>query len=276
MRKLSFAKGHGTKNDFVIVVDRHGVSPLSDADVRFLCDRRAGIGGDGLLRVIKAAHVPGWEGDPNLWFMDYRNADGSVAEMCGNGLRVFARYLQEEDLIAENTITVGTRAGARTAFLRGDGLIQAEMGRVDVGTEDMSFTADGHTFSALPVSVGNPHVVTFVGQEELARLSLTATPQLERPDAFPRGANIEFVHVVGERELSMRVFERGVGETQSCGTGTVAAVAAASSRLGLGDGTFSVRIPGGVVSVELGDGRAWLTGPAVIVAHGEVNLPDGP
>ncbi|WP_028708315.1 diaminopimelate epimerase [Propionicicella superfundia] len=274
MRQLSFAKGHGAKNDFVIVLDRHGVSPLSEEDVRFVCDRHVGVGGDGLLRVIKAAHVCGWDGDPHLWFMDYRNADGSLAEMCGNGLRVFARFLQEEDLIAENTITIATRAGARQVVLRGDGLIQVEMGPARISPEEASVSVSGETRPAVAVNVGNPHAVTFVDGATLAGLDLRSAPGVGPADLFPDGTNVEFVHVLGEHDIAMRVHERGVGETMACGTGMVAAVAAVDARNGAAGGAYTVRVPGGVLTVELGNGLAWLTGPAVIVARGEVTLPD--
>ena len=98
MRRWSFAKGHGTENDFVVLLDREGTLMLGEPEVRFLCDRHAGIGADGVLRAVSARHVRDWEGDPELWFMDYRNADGSVAEMCGNGIRVFAGSSFDEDL----------------------------------------------------------------------------------------------------------------------------------------------------------------------------------
>ena len=98
MRRWSFTKGHGTENDFVLILDREAMLDIGPAEVRFLCDRRAGIGGDGLLRAVLAKHIDGWQGDGSLWFMDYRNADGSVAEMCGNGARVFARFLADQGL----------------------------------------------------------------------------------------------------------------------------------------------------------------------------------
>lgn len=274
MRQVNFAKGHGSKNDFVIVADRHGVSPLSQQDVRFLCDRHGGIGADGVLRVIKAAHIPHWDGDPALWFMDYRNADGSIAEMCGNGLRVFARYLQEEDLVAEDVLTVATRAGARRVMFHNDGLIQVDMGQVRVCSDEATVWLGSRSMAAVGVNVGNPHAVAFVDAEALPELDLGTPPRVEPTQMFRRGANVEFVARRGERDLSMRVFERGVGETMSCGTGIVAAAAVADTALNSAGGTYSVAVPGGVLSVELGNGNAWLTGPAVIVARGEVALPE--
>lgn len=274
MRQVNFAKGHGTKNDFVIVLDRHGVSPLTADDVRFLCDRHAGIGADGVLRVIKAAHVPEWDGDPHLWFMDYRNADGSVAEMCGNGLRVFARFLRDEDLVAEDVLTVATRAGARKVLFCGDGQIQVEMGPTRIAADKVSVGVDGHTLPAIQVNVGNPHAVVFLDEQTLRGLDLAAAPRVEPTESVPDGTNVEFVYVCGERDIAMRVFERGVGETLSCGTGMVAAAAVVDQQLHSGGGDYAVRVPGGQVVVELGNGHAWLTGPAVIVARGDVTMPD--
>ncbi len=276
MRQIMFAKGHGTKNDFVICTDRTGVCSLTAADVRFLCDRRAGIGADGVLRAIKAGHVSEWDGDPDLWFMDYRNADGSIAEMCGNGLRVFAKYLQESDLVSTEVLTVATRAGARQVDLRqSDGLVRAEIGRATVLGEAVEVRQGGRVGPAVSVNVGNPHAVSFLDPgESLADLDLTSSPTWAPADAFPGGVNAEFVEYLGPRTLAMRVYERGVGETQSCGTGTVAVAAAAAARDNVAEATYRVRVPGGQLRVELTPETSWLTGPAVIVARGEVTIPD--
>lgn len=276
MRQLKFTKGHGTKNDFVIFSDRTGVCSLTAAEVRFLCDRRAGIGADGVLRAIKAAHVPEWDGDPDLWFMDYRNADGSVAEMCGNGLRVFAKYLQESDLVAQEDLTIATRAGARRVDLRQpEGQVRAEIGPVRVLPDSVEVSMGGRVGPAAAVDAGNPHAVTFLAEgESLAGLDLSAPPQWRPEAAFPAGVNAEFVEVLGPRWLGMRVFERGVGETQSCGTGTVAVAAAAAAREGVAAGSWRIRVPGGNLAVDLTPETSWLTGPAVIVARGEVMIPE--
>jgi diaminopimelate epimerase len=273
VRRWQFSKGHGTQNDFVVLLDRENVLDPSDDDVRWLCDRRAGIGGDGLLRVVRARHVPEWDGDPHLWFMDYRNADGSVAQMCGNGVRVFVRYLLEEGLASGPDVPVATRAGLKLASVLPDGRIRVGMGAVQVapGTVRVT-TADGGTYDATPADVGNPHAVSF--GTHLDRLDLTRAPTWGPAATFPDGVNLEFVQPLGERHVAMRVFERGVGETRSCGTGTVAAAAASRARDGGGDGTWTVDVPGGRVEVELTGDEAFLTGPAVIVAHGEVALPN--
>ncbi len=272
---LSFAKGHGTLNDFVLVTDPDGSSEPSDDLVRFLCDRRAGIGGDGYIRAVPARHVRSWEGDPDLWFMDYRNADGSLAEMCGNGLRVFARYLVEEGLVdpAQTTLSVATRAGMRTATLLPDGRVRLGMGRVDLSGTPASVAVGGQSWGATAVDVGNPHaVVNLDSDEDLDSIDL-AVPPVVSEEIFPAGVNVEFVLPLAEQVVRMRVHERGVGETPSCGTGTVAVAAAQARSLGLLSGTWRIIVPGGEVEVELDNGEAWLTGPAEIVARGTVRVP---
>ncbi len=281
MHSWSFAKGHGTRNDFVILVDREDLHDPTPAEVRFVCDRRAGIGGDGLLRAVKAGRVEEWDGDPDLWFMDYRNADGSIAEMCGNGVRVFARYLVDNGLAEGPTVPIATRAGLREALLLPDRRVRVAVGRVSVSAEPVTITAAGlpGPVPATKVVVGNPHAVAFV--DDPASLDLTRAPSWSPAEAFPDGVNCEFIRLTGVRRLQMRVYERGVGETMSCGTGTVAAAAAAAARLGEGDRpvTFRVDIPGGTVEVELageaGAEEAFLTGPAEIVGHGELLVPEG-
>lgn len=273
MRKWFFSKGHGTRNDFVLLLDRHGMTPLSANQVRTLCDRRAGVGADGVLRAIKARHIPEWDGDPGLWFMDYRNADGSIAEMCGNGLRVFVRYLIEENIVTGGKVDIATRAGLRTVWQSPGGLLRASMGEVKV-TGEVTIQHDGVTYSALKVDVGNPHAVVFLNDlAELESLSLLEQPSWLPADAFPEGANIEFV-VPGEEGLTMRVYERGSGETMSCGTGVVAAAAAYAHSLDPEASRIKVEVPGGVLEVELAPEQAYLSGPAVIVGTGEANLPD--
>jgi diaminopimelate epimerase len=276
MRHWSYAKGHGTENDFVLLLDREGMLAIGEAEVRFLCDRHAGIGADGLLRAVLAKQVPEWRGDGDVWFMDYRNADGSIAETCGNGLRVFVRYLLQHDLAVGPTVPVATRAGLREATVLPEGRIKVEMGPVSVEDRHVCVqTADGKQFGALTADVGNPHAVTFT--DDLDRLQLHAAPSWTPLDAYPAGANVEFVRILGPRHIAMRVFERGVGETRSCGTGTVAAAAAA--RLHADDEaslpvSYLVEVPGGRVEVELTDTQAFLTGPAVLVAFGEVAIPE--
>lgn len=272
---LQFAKGHGTLNDFVLIADPDDTLAPSDADVRFLCDRRAGIGGDGLLRAVRARHIAGWTGDPEVWFMDYRNADASLAEMCGNGLRVFLVYLREEGLVPPDArvVSVGTRAGMRSGEFLPDGRVRVWLGEPRVSDAAACVTLAGRDWPVTSVDVGNPHAVARVASaQELDALDLSVAP-VPAPGEFPHGVNVEFVTDVAPRHVRMRVVERGVGETLSCGTGTVAAASDAARRSGHAEGTWTVDVPGGSVEVDLADGQAWLTGPAEVVARGVVRLP---
>lgn len=274
-------KGHGTENDFVIFDDPAGAVDLTPAQVMALADRRSGIGADGVIRAVRSVAVP--DGAAALaqhpraeWFMDYRNADGSLAEMCGNGLRVFARFLAEEGLVdqAAGPLEVGTRAGLRTATFLPDGRVRLGMGAVTVADAAAAVTLGAGTWSATAVDVGNPHAVALVPDADaLTGLDLTHAPGYPG-EVFPCGVNVEFVHVLAPDALRMRVYERGCGETLSCGTGTVAAAAAEARRQGRTEGTWTVHVPGGEVEVELRDGEAWLTGPAQIVARGVVRAPE--
>ena len=273
---VEFAKGHGTRNDFVLLSDPDDREPLSAAQVRYLTDRRGGIGGDGVLRAVRGRHVPGWGGDPEAWFMDYRNADGSIAEMCGNGVRVFARYLVEQGLVPADaaSIDIGTRAGLRSASLLPDGRVRVWMGRPRVGEPDAGVQLGDASWPATPVDVGNPHAVVLLERPaDVAALDLAHAPAWSPASLFPDGVNVEFVAPQGERRVTMRVHERGVGETESCGTGTVAAATAAARAAGETDGIWTVEVLGGEVEVELAGGEAWLSGPAAIVARGVLEWP---
>ncbi|GAB2448966.1 diaminopimelate epimerase [Nocardioides hungaricus] len=268
MPEYSFLKGHGTENDFVLLPDHDGTvhGDLSPerlaARVRALCDRRAGIGGDGVLRVVR---------DGDLWFMDYRNADGSLSEMCGNGIRVLARYLVDEGLADPSApIPVGTRDGVKTLTVDGD-LITADMGTPRVLGES-EVGVPGHTWVARHVDLGNPHAVAFV--DSLDDAGTLLDPPDHDPATYPSGVNVEFVVRRGERHVAMRVHERGSGETRSCGTGACAAMVAAALADGLGPGSaYRVDVPGGTLTVTwTEDDRVLLTGPAVVVARGTTSL----
>ena len=266
---MRFAKGHGTENDFVILLDPDGSQVLTAGLAARLCDRRAGIGGDGVLRAVRtsAPGAAGVAGDGAEWFMDYRNADGSLAEMCGNGIRVFARYLARHGLVESQEFTVATRSGPRRVRL-GTGDVTAEMGAVAVLGPGSAVVA-GQAYPGLRVSVGNPHLACLV-EGPLAAFDLSRPPGLDRGE-FPEGGNVELVLVTGARSVAMRVHERGSGETRSCGTGAVAAAAAAATANGHGGNNWQVTVPGGTLGVTLDAGGAWLTGPAVIVAEGELD-----
>lgn len=249
---MRFTKGHGTGNDFVIVNEAVELSP---GLVAGLCDRRFGIGGDGVLRVAR-------EGD--LFFMDYWNSDGSPAEMCGNGVRVFVRYLLETGLVSGSQIQIATRAGVRTAVVEWDG-IKVDMGAPRILGPSWA-TVAGHTHEGLGVSMGNPHLVCEV--DGVSGLDLTQAPEFDK-EFFPEGVNVSFMERVEPGHVRMRVYERGSGETLSCGTGACAVgVAALDQR----PGAVTVEVPGGRLRFVLDEQTSWLAGPAVLVATGEFDL----
>lgn len=291
MTRINFSKGHGTGNDFVMILDESGSLDISPEQVRLLCDRHFGIGADGVIRVVPSKMIPEGalcleEDDSAYWFMDYRNADGSVAEMCGNGVRVFARFLTDKGLVelAEGqTLHIGTRAGVKDVQRNRAGFV-VDMGRWRPESEEHLVSASGLDVArpAQAINVGNPHlVVALASDEELAALDLAKAPQL---DPIPvAGANVEFVVPYeplvtnGVGRIKMRVFERGVGETLSCGTGIVAA--ALATRLWAGSAApnhWTVEVPGGTLGVRMfateeGE-HVGLSGPAEIVFDGEIEI----
>jgi diaminopimelate epimerase len=275
VQPISFAKGHGTENDFVIIPDPDGVLDLSVDQIRAICDRRAGIGADGTLRVVRAENLPAPNADPQLWFMDYRNADGSTAAMCGNGARVFVRYLIDQGWATGPTIDIGTRDGPKQVSACADGRFRVAMGPVTVEPAEVKvwLRAPDTSLPAMPADVGNSHVVAFV--DDLDSLDLASAPTWSPPDRFPDGVNIEFVQLVGKRHIAARIHERGSGETRSCGTGVCAAAAVAAWQCGDGARpvTYRVDVPGGTLEAELTEGNAYLTGPAEIVASGTLTMP---
>lgn len=268
----SFAKGHGTGNDFVILPDPDGALPLTATLVAALCDRRRGIGADGVLRVVRtAAHPDACAlGGAAEWFMDYWNSDGSLAEICVNGVRVFSRYLVEAGLVSSNEFQIATRAGVVAVTVAHDA-VTAEISPPRVYATGAAVIS-GHTFTGTAVDVGNPHLVCAVDDATLSGLTLTAPPIVDGI-VFPAGANVEFTATgpppagvdLYER---MRVYERGAGETLSCGSGAVAVAAVAMRQAGLDAGVVAVDVPGGRLSVTFDNGGCWLTGPAVVVAGG--------
>jgi diaminopimelate epimerase len=267
---MRFAKGHGTGNDFLILPDPEDETALSPGVVASLCDRRTGLGADGILRVVRA-HGSGHEPSEGGWFMDYRNADGSIAEMCGNGVRVFARYLLGHGLADGPEVAVATRAGLRQVREEPSGELTVEMGTPAVLGRSTAMIA-GRSYPGLEVSLGNPHLACVV-DSPVVGIDLSAPPVVDR-GRFPDGVNVEVVRVLADGHLEMRVYERGSGTTLSCGTGAVAAaVAAATAANGAAGpaGTWTVQVPGGTLMVTLTGGTSLLTGPAVIVAEGELD-----
>jgi len=262
---IEFLKGHGTENDFVLLPDPSGRLELTPGRVAVLCDRQRGLGADGVLRVVRAEALG--VVSAGEWFMDYRNADGSVAEMCGNGMRVFARYLADSRLVQAPEFVVGSRGGDRPVVVHPDGSVTVRMGPATITGASVAIVGEAN-FSGVAVNVGNPHLVSIV-DEDVAALDLKVQPRYDT-DFFPDGVNLEFVNPLGEGALRMRVYERGVGETRSCGTGTVAAVAAALHLAGTDTGESTVDVPGGRVTVSLERGESTLTGPAEFVARGEL------
>ena len=255
---LRFLKGHGTENDFILLPDPDGEVQLDAELVRRLCDRHAGLGADGVLRVVPSALHPDAAHlvDRAPWFMNHWNADGTTAEMCGNGVRVYARYLVEEGLAAAGRLTLATRGGIKVVDATpGDGLITVDMGVAVVG-EPVDVDGAQATF----VDMGNPHAVLTV--PSVAALGELVTSRLD--------LNVEYVEDVSDTAIRMRVHERGVGETRSCGTGACAAVVATSLRTGTPRGTaYDVEVLGGHLTVTwLEDGAVRMAGPAVLLAEG--------
>lgn len=286
---MRFAKGHGTQNDFVILPDPDAALDLAEHLVVALCDRQRGLGADGLLRVARAGALlrtgvltalPDGVGDDD-WFMDYRNADGSIAEMCGNGVRVFAHYCRAAGLVESDRFVVGSRAGGRAVQIHSWDAGAAEV-TVGMGPARLDGPATtriaGRELTGEAVDVGNPHLVCVVDgltPAGLAGLDLTQAPVVPA-ELFPRGANVELLTPLEDADghldftAHLRVFERGVGETRSCGTGLVAGAAAALHGAGRAEGIVGITAPGGAVVVTITPEQTWLRGPSRLVARGEL------
>jgi diaminopimelate epimerase len=283
---VEFTKGHGTGNDFILVFDRAGQMDFSARQVAAMCDRHFGIGADGVIIVKPTAKDPEVAeliaSEPDaIWFMDYRNSDGSKSEMCGNGIRVFARYLLENGLATltdGSTLPIATRNGIKdlTATVNG---FAVDLGLFSTGDDQTLVSARGLQVSrpGLSVNVGNPHVVVALANlAELEGLELSKPPILE-PIA-ENGANVEFVVLdeplisKGVAGLTMRVHERGSGETMSCGTGIAAAAIAIRHWAGGTQNFWRVKVPGGDVGVRMfptEDGEhVSISGPAVLTYSG--------
>ena len=260
---VSATYGHGTHNDFVLVFDPENKILITPEQIKKICDRKVGIGSDGFIKIIKV---------DGAWFMDYSNSDGSVAEMCGNGIRVMARYLTDRGYQASGIYAINTRDGRKFLSVPDEGDISVNMGKVTQVNGEVSVLQNSKTFVGLNIDVGNPHAVVFTDDLETVG-DLKKSPAVLPEDAYPEGVNIEFVEIVDNGEIKMRVFERGVGETQSCGTGTCAVALAATIK---SKKTLPIKWvinpPGGRLVVEIdGHSNATLTGPAVLVKDVELD-----
>jgi diaminopimelate epimerase len=278
---VRFTKAHGTGNDFVVLADLDDTLALPAGLVRALTDRRLGIGADGVLRI-------GGPRDGGQVFMDYRNADGSIVEMCGNGVRVVAKHVVDHGLVApdaDDRVLIGTRAGVKAVtVIREDGRVVSatvDMGPPILEPAQVPFVADGDglehdvdvdgaRLALSVVSMGNPHAVLLTEDVDTAPVARLG-PMLEHHERFPNRVNVGFVEPVDRSTIRLRVWERGVGETLACGTGACAAVVALQ-RLDVVDEDVEVRLPGGSLQVRhTPGGTVWMTGPAVEVASGELD-----
>jgi len=291
VNQIEFTKGHGTGNDFVLVLDADAELKLSQKQIAKICDRNFGVGADGLIRVVRTKNSPEVshllkDAPEAEWFMDYYNADGATAEMCGNGSRVFARFLIEKNLVSledSQTLSIATRAGVKD-LQRNMAGFAVDMGRWKLDESEVLVRASQLDVArpGLSISVGNPHIVVALADaEELKELNLHQAPQLQpQPEA---GANVEFVVPDepmiknGVGYISMRVFERGVGETLSCGTGICAAALATRYWAGAGaPNTWQVTVAGGTLGVRMfatEDGEhVGLSGAAVLSFEGKIDM----
>lgn len=286
---MRIRKYHGIGNDFVMLTDLDGrlgpAGSLPKGLVAALCDRHTGVGGDGVIRIMADddARAAG-----AALRMDYYNADGGASEMCGNGIRCLAVLARRLGVIETGEHLVLTGAGTLTVRLRPDGLVTVDMGAPGLRCSEVPMAGEGSSLrigvEVLPgqmvegtgVSMGNPHFVLFDADTGLGLGDDTVHvlgPHLETHAAFPERTNVEFVEVLSPRELRMRVWERGVGETMACGTGACA-VAVAAAALERAERSVTVRLPGGSLEVEwAADDRVWMTGPAEEVFEGELH-PD--
>jgi len=271
MADLTIAKYHGTGNDFVMLEDLEDERPLTADFVAGICDRHRGVGADGVIRVTRGAEAG------TDFFMDYRNADGSLAEMCGNGVRCVGKLVFERGFTSATELAIGTRAGTKHLSLDvADGVVRAvtvgmgvpAFSRAEIpmrGPADQTFLTepfevDGRTYKASALSMGNPHLVLFV-ERDPADLDVRAIgPRIEHDGRFPEKTNVEFV-AVEDGAVRARVWERGSGETMACGTGGCAALVAANEA-GLVPRRAEVRFPGGTLIVERAEDEVYLTGPA--------------
>jgi len=281
--KIKFTKMHGAGNDFVVLDGIHQTIQFSPAQWQALADRHFGIGADQLLLVEKAQH-------PDADFR-YRifNADGGEVEQCGNGARCFVRFVHDKKLTHKTAIQVETMCGLITPRLEANGQVTVNMGAPRTAPAQIPFDSDGlqaqtqHQDQLWPlgvdgavvqlslVSMGNPHAVQVVADVEAAPVT-TQGPLIEQHPRFPQRVNAGFMQIIDRHQIALRVWERGAGETLACGTGACAAVVA-GIRCGLLDSPVRVRTRGGELSIVWDGDAVHLTGPAVTVFEGEIELP---
>jgi diaminopimelate epimerase len=281
---LRFTKMHGCGNDFIVVDDLEGVWDFEEEAIQLLCDRHFGIGADGLILVRPAS-------DPAAdFFMLYHNADGSLAEMCGNGVRVFAKYLADTGLHSGDAVAVQTLGGIKHIEIVRDEAGAFALARVDMGAPVLAAADIPTTLHGDPVvdatvttgmgdvivtcvSMGNPHAITWVDDVDDAPVT-TLGPLVETAPVFPRKTNVEFAQVVAPDRIRLRVWERGVGETLACGTGACATLVAAALT-GRTGRRATIELPGGELDIEwTAAGAVLMTGPAETVFTGAWNIPD--
>lgn len=273
--KLVFTKMHGLGNDFVVLNGISQTLDLTPDQVRWIADRRFGIGCDQVL-IVEASSEP----EVDFRYRIY-NADGAEVQQCGNGARCFARYVRDEGLVSKDVITVRTRGGLITLRVLPDGDVLVNMGAVRLKPSDVPFIATeqavgyslevaGRSVSVTVLSLGNPHAVQVVDDVERAPV-LTEGPLIARHERFPEGVNAGFMQVIDRRTIHLRVYERGAGETLACGTGACAAVATGRLRHLLDD-TVDVYLRGGRLTVSWdGRGPMWMQGPASRVYDGTLS-----
>ena len=273
---VPYRKGHGTGNEFILVSGLDGFfadpKSVTPAIAQNICNRDHGLGADGILRVARAIEI---DIDDAQYFMDYTNADGSISATCGNGLRVFARYLVEAGLESRGQFTIGTRAGTVTVAVSETDAdftnIAITMGRVSLGPMDVSVHTETGSWPAVGIAGMNNHAVSVV--EDIADAgSLDEIPTALPADTYPDGVNFEFIQEKSPTHIAMRTHERGVGETLSCGSGACAAAYVHATSNHLNDPwTVQVDVLGGTVYVDSDtDGILTLRGPAVFVAEGTI------
>ena len=279
--KIPFTKMHGTGNDFVVIDARKGTAAAGRLATHeacrnaalFLCDRRFGVGADQVLLLR--------DSDRADFRMEIFNADGSEVEMCGNGIRCFARYIWDRGLSGKDTLEVETLAGIIRPG-KDEDLVRVDMGEpildgpaIPVNIEgrvmDRPISIDGREFLMTCVSMGNPHAVIFV--DDVAGFPVTEVgPKIENHSLFTKRTNVEFVQIVSRDEVSMRVWERGSGETLACGTGACATVVASILK-GFTNREVTVRLSGGALRIAWGaDNRVIMSGPAVEVFEGSIEI----